>query len=477
MNTALPATLTILSALFATLGSLFLAYDYLSDLDHPQKNPLRLFLLFLISTITGMIPGIALLLVLELAHVKSLQLLDIAISAIVLGALVGIFSAWYARGKVEGQPVAARMIKAHYAQEVRQQAGLILTRATVALVLGVGIDVFANLLAQTTLDNALTSAAGIGCIGMAVLGVWPLINWTPISRRAPDWQFRDTAGLRRVRVLLPGLGLLCLYIGIVDGLFDSRVLQTLSVCVSTQRECTSVLTLPAAGGIAGTVLTHTVIFLVGGIIACFIWIGLQYGLIHAWDDVFVRTRASRLVFGGLLSGASVGVVAVSVIAMLGDAIPNVIGRYLWIPPLIIASVVATCFGFFLPLRSIQVSVEESRPFSRFDAVMMAVFALCILLPYIGLTNTSNLAASLLHFPHALSPQAVPPIQLQRIVYFSRICIVLGIPVAFSVGGLTRAIYRWTMTFPHKALGAIGIGLTLVAFLLQLIPPTVILFSQ
>jgi hypothetical protein len=269
-----------------------------------------------------------------------------------------------------------------------------------------------------------------------------------------------------------------LYVGAVDGIFDSRILQHVTACIFASEGCTPVVTLSEGVGALGTTCVHALIFLVGGTIAYIIWIGIEFGLIQTWDRFFTGSKLSRMALGGLLTGACVGAVSLALIGLLEETIPGLTIQHQWLPVLAAPlALVSGGLGFFVPVRSIQDSVRMPFPFSRFDAIMMAAFAMCILLPYITLTNSSNLAAALLHFPHALSPTTTPPIQLQRIAYFSRASILLGIPIAFAVGGLTRAVYRWAMSFPHRRLGAVGIGLTLFAFLCQLIQPTVALLGR
>ena len=99
--------------------------------------------------------------------------------------------------------------------------------------------------------------------------------------------------------------------------------------------------------------------------------------------------------------------------------------------------------------------------------MMTCFALCVLLPYITVTNLADLFATQLGLPHALGPLTTPPVQFQRIIFYSQAAVLLGVPVALGIGGLTRSVYQWAKNFPHRALGAVGILLLLAAFILQL----------
>src|SRR5690349_12142660 len=64
MDRHVVAALAAFSALFAIMGSIFLAYDYLDAYAGGRNNPLRQILRYLVPTLSGVLPGVLLLLVL-----------------------------------------------------------------------------------------------------------------------------------------------------------------------------------------------------------------------------------------------------------------------------------------------------------------------------------------------------------------------------------------------------------------------------
>src|SRR5262252_5717279 len=114
MDRHVVAALAAFSALLAIMGSLFLAYDYLDTHVGGRKNPLRQTLRYLVPTVTGVFPGILLLLILGATHVSDVQVSNVAVSVIALGAIAGLLNARFmpdhdaveveARAVADGKP-------------------------------------------------------------------------------------------------------------------------------------------------------------------------------------------------------------------------------------------------------------------------------------------------------------------------------------------------------------------------------------
>jgi hypothetical protein len=261
---------------------------------------------------------------------------------------------------------------------------------------------------------------------------------------------------------------LSLFVGVVNGFFNSLAPQHLYSCINMNAACDQVLPPSALLRIGGTTLVHGGVFLVGGIIASIIWSQIERTLVYFWDYVFAGGPISARVASVVLTTTGVDFAAIAVLVFMNDASPiTFIDSNTVLGVLVPFTVLSACFAFFIPIRPIQDTFKSRFPFSRYDAVMMTLFALCVLLSYITLTNLGDLFATQLGLPHALGPLTTPPVQFQRIVFYSKAAVILGVPVALGVGGLTRSVYQWARNFPHKALGAIGILLLLAAFILQL----------
>jgi hypothetical protein len=466
MDRHVVAALAAFSALFAITGSLFLAYDYLDTHAGGKKNPLRQTLRYLVPTLTGTFPGVLLLLVLGFTHVSDIQVNNVAVSVIALGALAGLFNARYMSDHDE---VAAETHTDPKSKPARSQDAFfhgVFGRAGAGILLGSLLTVMVALAVGSSVDNALTIAGSSGPITMVLLAVWPLMRWTPSTTTehsvAPGWRLLPHA--------IGVIGLLGLLAGAADGLFDARLPQRVYACLAESRGCAQLFD-PNSGG---TVLIHAVLFLVGAVIALLIWLIYARALQWTWDHVLARTRTSSQVFGMTLTGAMLAFMAAGVLEFAREASPG--------PPAyslegaaitILLGLAGAVCGALVPLGTVRDSLKQRFPFSRYDALVMAGFALIVLVPFITLTNLSNLAAAEFGFPHAAGEI---PIQLTRIAYFSRAAVFLGIPVALAVGGLTRAVYRWAEQMPPRMLGAVGIGLSLFAFILQLVDPLSILLS-
>jgi hypothetical protein len=449
-----------MAALVGTLGSLFLAYDYFDEPGSENRNPLRLLLRIGVPIIAGMLPGVILLVLFKTLQINNFQFMDVIVHVIAVGALAGIASAWFIEGPEQSRARAKRGVFYH----LRTMLG----RAVVGLIFG-GISGFAvAAVLHTTIDNALTTAGSTGPITMVLFGVWPLIGWTPAPEKTKGISPSHLGGVHQALVMLPGIVALSLFVGLVNGFFDSLAPQHLFSCASANIGCDMVLTPSAIVGIGATTLIHGGVFLVGGIAASLIWSQVQRALIYLWDHLFARSPVYATAFGVVLTTTEVGFAAVAVIVFVSEASPATFSNndflLFAIIPLIALS---ACFGFLVPIQPIPNTLRSRFPFSRYDATMMTCFAVCVLLPYITLTNVGDLLATMLGFPHALGPHTIPPIQLQRTVFYSKAAVLLGVPVALGVGGLTRSVYLWAKNFPHKALGAIGTLLLFVAFILQM----------
>jgi hypothetical protein len=269
-------------------------------------------------------------------------------------------------------------------------------------------------------------------------------------------------------VALPGIAALSLFVGLVDGFFNSLAPQHLVSCVNANTGCEQVLTPPAILGIGGTTLLHGGVFLAGGIAASLVWSQVERALVYLWDHLFARSPAYARVFGVVVTTSEVGFAAVGVIVFMSEASPTTFtDNYLLLFAVMLLVALGAFIGFLVPIEPLHKTLKSRFPFSRYDATMMTCFALCVLLPYVALTNLGDLFSTLLGLPHALGPQTTPPIQFQRIIFNSKAAILLGVPVALGVGGLTRSVYQWARNVPHRALGAVGIFLLLAAFMLQL----------
>jgi hypothetical protein len=458
----------VLAALVGTLGSLFLAYDYLDDPDSGRDNPLRLLLRIGVPILAGMLPGVLVLLLFSSLQINNFQFMDVIIHVITIGGLAGVASAWFISDPEAKPGSRGRQVSLPASSSALYHLRTILSRAMVGLVLG-AVDGFvvASVL-HTNVDNAFTTAGSTGPITMALYGVWPLIGWTPAPGKHMSIPSRLHTEVRRDLALLPGIAALSLLIGLVNGFFDSLAPQSLYGCIVINAGCGQVLTPSALLGIGGTTLIHGAVFLVGGIIASLIWSLIERSLIYLWDHLFARGPISARVFSVILTTTAVDFAAMAVLVFLNDASPLIfIDDNTLLGILVLLTVLSACFAFFIPIKPIRTSLKSRFPFSRYDAAMMTCFAVCVLLPYITLTNFGDLFATQLGLPHALGPQTTPPIQLQRIAFYSKAAVLLGVPVALGVGGLTRSVYQWAKSFPHRALGAVGILLLLAAFILQL----------
>jgi hypothetical protein len=342
----------------------------------------------------------------------------------------------------------------------------VIGRAGVGFLLGSLLTVVLALAIGSSVDNALTIAGSSGPITMVLLAVWPLIRWTPsTSAEQPE-----TPGWRALPRAIGVIGLLGALVGAADGLFDARVPQRAYACLAEGHGCAQLSEL----SLGGTVVIHTALFLVGAVIALLIWLIYSRGLRWIWDHVLARARASSRVFGILLTSGMLAFMAAGVLEFAREAVPGPPAFSLqWVAITMLLGLVGAVCGALVPLQSARESLRQRFPFSRYDALVMAGFAVIVLVPFIALTNLSNLGAAELGLPHAAGEI---PIQLTRIAYFSRAAFFLGLPVALAVGGLTRAAYRWAEQIPHRVLGAVGIGLSLLAFILQLVDPLSVLLS-
>ncbi len=473
MSAQLSAALAILSALLATLGSLFLAYDYLADQTGSRTNPLRLVLRLVVPTVAGTLPGVLLFLLVSFAGITDIQTKNLVIETIALGTLAGGVSAMYMRDEDELAVPELTGGDSFSRQALRQARGILL-RATTGLVLGVGGGVLVSLIAHTSVDNALTAAGSTGPLAMTILGVWPLITWTPTSQAALKAGMPlATVSKKSWLVSLPGVAVLGIYVGLVNGIFDARAPQRLYRCATAPAACGQILTPSAALGVGGTALVHCVLFYLGGIMTLLLWIAINFALVKVWDNILARNRLSSVFPSAVLAGGIAALLSPSIVVFGHHVAPSVVTGHdiaISLAIVTVAILLGGSIAIFHPIPSIRDGLKSKLPFSRFDAVMLACFALCILEPYIVLTNISNLFAANFGFPHSLGVQTVPPIQIQRIVVYSRYAVLLGLPVALAVGGLTRSVYRWAMNLQHRTLGAFGIGLTLVAFFCQLVQP-------
>jgi hypothetical protein len=468
VNKEFLGAIAVLSALVGTLGSLFLAYDYLDDPGSGKRNPLRLLLHIGVPILAGMLPGILGLILFSTLQINNFQFMDVIIHVIALGALAGVASAWFIEDPEESLSRAKQQASLSAYRRVFFHVRTMLGRAVVGLIFG-GVSGFAvAAILHTTVDNALTTAGSTGPITMALFGVWPLIGWTPTLDKTKGVASSYLDGVHRALVVLPGIAALSLFVGLVNGFFDSLAPQHIISCVGANTGCDQVLTPSAVLGIGATTLIHGGVFLVGGIAASLVWSQVERALIFLWDHLFARSPAYGKTFGVVLTAGEVGFAAVGVIVFMTEASPTTFtDNHLLLIAIILLFALGACFGFLVPVAPLQKTLKSRFPFSRYDATMMTCFALCVLLPYVALTNVGDLFAALLGLPHALGPYTTPPIQLQRIVFNSKAAVLLGVPVALGVGGLTRSVYQWARNVPHRALGAVGIFLILAAFILQL----------
>ena len=470
MNKELIAAITFLAALVGTLGSLFLAYDYLDpgDVNNPESshdNPLRFLLRIVVPIVGGILPGVLVLVLFSTLQINNFQYLDVIIHVIALGALAGVASAWFIGNPDDSRAKAKWLTSLPVKRRISFNLRTILGRATIGLILGAVSGFIAALAVHTTVDNAITTAGATGPITMALYGVWPLIGWNPTIDETAKSLPSSPHRVSKARELLPGVAVMSFFVGLVNGLFNSRALQNFYSCVNANVACDKVSTPPAILGIGATALINSGVFLIGGVAASLVWSLVERVLIYLWDHVFAR---SPKVFGIILTTFGAGLCAVGMYEFMSAASPTTFSNHLlFLFVFILVLVVSIVLGFLVPIQPIRVTLIAPAPFSRYDATMMTCFAFCVLLPYIVLTNFGDLFSMLLGFPHALGPQTVPPIQFQRIVFYSEAALLLGIPVALGVGGLTRSVYQWAKRFPHKRLGAVGIALLFVAFILQL----------
>ena len=220
--------------------------------------------------------------------------------------------------------------------------------------------------------------------------------------------------------------------------------------------------------LAVSTLVHGAVFLVGGIIVSLIWSQIERALIYLWDYLFARGPVSARIFSVVLTTAGADFATAAVLLFMSAASPATFSdNHTLLVVLVPLTILSACFGALIPIQPIRYTLRSRFPFSRYDAAMMTCFALSVLLPYITLTNLADLFATQLNLPHALGPLTDPPVQFQRIIFYSQAAVLLGVPVALGIGGLTRSVYQWAKNFPHRALGAIGVLLLLVAFILQL----------
>jgi hypothetical protein len=468
LNREFLGAIAALAALVGTLGSLFLAYDYLDDPGSGKRNPLRILLHIGVPILAGMLPGVLVLVLFSTLQINNFQFMDVIIHVIALGALAGVASAWFIEDPEESLARAKRQASLPAYRRVFFHVRTMLGRAVVGLIFG-GVSGFAvAAVLHTTIDNALTTAGSTGPITMALFGVWPLIGWTPTLDKTRAISSSPLEGVHQALVELPGITALSLFVGLVNGFFDSLAPQHIVSCVSANTGCDTVLTPSAMLGIGATTLIHGGVFLVGGIAASLVWSQVERALIFLWNHLFARSPVYGRAFGVVLTTGEVGFAAVGVIVFMSEASPTTFtDNHLLLFAIIPLIALSACLAFLVPIEPLQKTLKSRFPFSRYDATMMTCFALCVLLPYVALTNLGDLFATLLGFPHALGPYTSPPIQLQRIVFNSKAAILLGVPVALGVGGLTRSVYQWAKNVPHKALGAVGIFLLLAAFILQL----------
>jgi hypothetical protein len=462
------AAIAFLAALVGTLGSLFLAYDYLDDPGSGHGNPLRLLLRIGVPIVAGMLPGVLVLVLFSTLQINNFEFIDVVIHVIALGALAGIASAWFIGDPEDSHARAIRLARLPARRRIFFHVRAMLGRATVGLILGSASGFLVAVALHTNIDNALTTAGSTGPITMVLFGVWPLIGWTPTLDKTWANSSLPQNGEDQAYVLLPGIATLSLYVGLINGLFNSRAPQNIVSCINANAVCDNLFTPSAILGIGGTASIHGAVFLVGGIAASLVWFQVERALVYLWNHLFARSFVYAKVFGVVLTTAGAGFSAVAVYVFMSEASPTTFSNnQLFLVVLIQVIGVSAILGFLVPIQPLQQTLKSRAPFSRYDAAMMTCFTLCVLLPYVTLTNLGDLFSTLLNFPHVLGPHTTPPIQFQRIVFYSEAAVLLGIPVAIGVGGLTRSVYLWAKNFPHKALGAVGIGLLLTAFILQL----------
>ena len=457
-----------MAALVGTLGSLFLAYDYLDDPDSGRDNPLRLLLRIGVPILAGMLPGVLVLVLFSSLQIQNFQFMDVIIHVITIGGLAGIASAWFISDPEAKPAGAARRANVSPHRRILYHLRTMLGRASVGLILG-AVDGFSvALVLHTTVDNAFTTAGSTGPITMALFAVWPLIGWTPTLEKKSSPSSSPHVREHQVLVLLPGLAALSLFVGIVNGFFNSLAPQNLYSCISIHAGCDHVLTTSALLQIGGTTLVHGAVFLVGGIVVSLIWSQIERALVYVWDYLFARGPVSARIFSVVLTTAGVDFATAAVLLFMSNASPATFAdNHMLLVILVPLTILSVCFGALIPIQPVRYALRSRFPFSRYDAAMMTCFALAVLLPYITLTNLADLFATQLGLPHTLGPLTTPPVQFQRIIFYSQAAVLLGVPVALGIGGLTRSVYQWAKNFPHRALGAIGVLLLLVAFILQL----------
>src|SRR5262245_62049681 len=204
-----------LATLVGTLGSLFLAYDYLDDPDSNKENPLRILLRIVVPIIAGMLPGVIVLSIFSTLSIDNFPFLDVIVHVIALGAVAGVASAWFIG--THGERDTMREDLEDFATAGSSRGALLqvrntLGRASAGLVLGVGSGIVAALILHTTVDNALTTAGSTGPISMALFGVWPLIGWTPTRQEIATRHFLTSWELKRLLKLPLGISALSLYV-------------------------------------------------------------------------------------------------------------------------------------------------------------------------------------------------------------------------------------------------------------------------